>query len=154
MNTSFNQGELLFPHPYRLEVSVGKDFQLLLKMSPCLLGTPIAVNTWQKEPQNNYCKLPPARLRKKIFFTGKNRSSGLKWQENVSFSNSLPRKILFYHYSIWQPLLYKWIELHFKMIWQFVYGNTSHFQGDWNVGNAMCGRGSLTLGVSTWVLRN
>lgn len=92
MNTSFNEGELLFPHPYRLEVSVGKDFQLLLKMSPCLLGTPIAVNTWQKEPQNNYCKLPPALLRKKkFFFTGKDRRSGLKWQENAVFKFPAPQ---------------------------------------------------------------
>lgn len=42
LNTSFKQSELLFPHPYKLEVSVGKDFQLLFKMSPCLLDTPIA----------------------------------------------------------------------------------------------------------------
>lgn len=32
------------PHPYRVEVSVGKDSQLLFKMSPCLLDTPIACN--------------------------------------------------------------------------------------------------------------
>lgn len=89
MNTSFNQGELLFPHPYRLQVSVGKDFQLLLKMSPCLLDTPIVVNTWQKEPQNNYCKLPPSV---DFFFSGMNRSSGLKWQENVSFLIPCPAK--------------------------------------------------------------
>lgn len=60
MNTSFIQGELLSPHPYRLEVSVGKDSQLLFKMSPCLLDTPIAVTTWQTETQSRYCKLPPS----------------------------------------------------------------------------------------------
>lgn len=33
------------PHTHnRVEVSVGKDSQLLFKMSPCLLDTPIACN--------------------------------------------------------------------------------------------------------------
>lgn len=56
MNASSLQGELS-PHPSRLEVSVGRDSQLLFKMSPCLLDTPIAVTIWQRSKVSsaNYC---------------------------------------------------------------------------------------------------
>lgn len=48
LNASSLQGELS-PHPNRMEVSLGKNRQLVFKMSPCLLDTPIAVTTWQRE---------------------------------------------------------------------------------------------------------
>lgn len=57
---------------------------------------PSPVTTWQKEPQNKYCKLPRSL---DFFLTGKNKSSGLKRQENALKKIPSPN-ILFYHHSL------------------------------------------------------
>lgn len=73
MNASSLQGELS-PHPSRLEVSVGRDSQLLFKMSPCLLDTPIAVTIWQRSKVSsaNYCPHSFTGNTRRLLFKKKN----------------------------------------------------------------------------------
>lgn len=62
---------------------------------------PSPVTTWQKEPQNKYCKLQPS-LKKK-----KKKSQARPVTRKCFLKIPYPPIILFYHDSLSQPLLYK-----------------------------------------------